>query len=319
MPDEATEPGVWTTPLDRQRRRRLRLAGLIVGALLVAAAVIVLATRSNDLRRALDALASPSPAALAALALSVVGSTVLTAIVLLVLIRRHGRVRFVEMMRLVCASTLGNFLPLQPGLAGRVAYHHLVNRIAVRHSVLSIVEASIVSAVAVGLLLASLWITRAGPLSPQSGVVAMPWWTVTLAGLLALPLLPWPKWRPFAVALLARWADLLLWALRSWACFLLVGVEISPHEALAFACVAMSANLVPFIGNGLGVREWAIGLLATPLAGIPVEAGLAAELVGRAAEIVFFVPAGLMAGRGITRTLHSVLTTQRAEARRAAT
>ncbi|MBX3354334.1 MAG: hypothetical protein KF724_01395 [Phycisphaeraceae bacterium] len=299
------DPGVWATPVDRSIRKKLRLAGAITGGLLVLAAFAVVLTRGNEFGRALSALASPSPAALGALLAAVVGTTMLTTIAMLVLIRRFGRVEFGEMFRLVCASTLGNFLPLQPGLAGRVAYHHLVNRIKVQQSVLSIAEATMVSLTAVVMLAGSLWLVHRQ--MRFTGSEAHAWWLPLLAGLLALPLLPWPSLRPFAFALLARWLDLLLWALRAWACFALVGQEISPSTALAFACVAMLANLVPFIGNGLGIREWAVGLLATPLAGVSVEAGLAAELVGRAAELIFFVPAGLVASRGIIRRLRSAL------------
>lgn len=307
---------VWASPIHRTRRRRLKFAGTIAGALLILAAVVVVVTRSGELHRALAALAAPSPLALAALAVAIVGSTLLTTLVLLVLIRRFGHVRFGEMLRLVCASTLGNFLPLQPGLAGRVAYHHLVNRIPVKSSVLSIAEATLVSAVATALLVLSIWLVHRGvpPVVADAGASSAPppaplpaWWLPTLAGLIALPLLPWPKLRPFALALAARWLDLLLWALRAWACFALVGADITPRDALAFACVALAANMVPFIGNGLGVREWAVGLLATPLAGVPVEAGLAAELVGRAAELLFFVPAGLASARGIMRRLRTAL------------
>jgi len=296
--------GIWKPPVDRHRRRQLRIVGTVVGGVLIVAAVVLILMRGSELSTALAALSSPSPTALAALFGAVIASTLLSTVVLLVLIRRFGFVGFSEMLRLVCASTLGNFLPLQPGLVGRVAYHHMVNRIPVQRTVLSIMEATLVSACAVALLLASLWLVARGVpgLAPATSD-AHAWWLPTLAGLVALPLLPWPQLRPFALALLARWIELLVWALRAWACFALVGQEISPRAALAFACVAMSANMVPFIGNGLGVREWAVGLLATPLAGVTVEAGLAAELVGRAAELIFFVPAGLASAQGIMRRL----------------
>lgn len=294
--------GIWKPPVDRHQRRNLRFVGTIFGVVLVLAAIVLIATRGNEFSRAVGALARPSPMAIAALFGAIIASTGLSTIVLLVLIRRFGRVGFSEMLRLVCASTLGNFLPLQPGLAGRVAYHHLVNRIPVQRSVLSILEATTVSAFAVALLIGSLWITQRGiPGVPLAAGEEHAWWLPMLAGLMALPLLPWPQLRPFAIALMARWIELLLWALRAWACFALVGQEISPRAALAFGCVAVSANLVPFIGNGLGVREWAVGLLATRLAGVTVEAGLAAELVGRAAEMLFFVPAGLISAKGIMR------------------
>lgn len=301
MTERRVDPrGVWATPLDRSKRRLLRQIGTLAGIALIAAAIIVLAMRGDEIPRALAALRSPSPPALAALFGSLVGSTLLSTLVLRVLIQRFGQVGFREMLELVCASTLGNFVPLQPGLAGRVAYHHMVNRIPVTKTVLSLAEASVASAVAVGMLVGALW-------AQSKWGENLPWWAPTLAGVIALPLLGNARLRPFAWALLARWVEVLLWALRAWACFELIGESVSPRAALAFGCVAVSSNLVPFIGNGLGVREWAVGLLATPLAGIPLQSGLAAELVGRAAELLFFVPAGLFAGRGIMRRLRLAL------------
>ncbi len=51
--------------------------------------------------------------------------------------------------------------------------------------------------------------------------------------------------------------------------------------------------LVPTGGNGLGVREWAIGLAAPLLTDYQIELGLTADLVNRAAELVVIVVAGL--------------------------
>lgn len=300
MADSVDPAGVWASPLDRHRRRRWRSIGTLAGITLLVAAVVVLALRGREVPAAFAALRAPSPAAVLALFGTLAASTLLSTIVLRSLIERHGRVGFREMFDLVSSSTLANFVPLQPGLAGRVAYHHLVNRIPVQRTVLSLAEATLASAIAVGFLLAALWLQ-------ERHADRLPWWTPAIAGAASLPLLALRRWRPFGIAFLARWVELLLWGVRSWACFSLVGESISPRAALAFGAVAVSANMVPFIGNGIGIREWAVGLLATPLAGIPLAAGLAAELVGRAAELLFFVPIGLWSGRRSIRRLRRAI------------
>ncbi|MFM8818671.1 MAG: hypothetical protein ACKOHI_12515, partial [Phycisphaerales bacterium] len=50
--------------------------------------------------------------------------------------------------------------------------------------------------------------------------------------------------------------------------------------------------LTPFIGNGLGVREWAVGLAAPLLGGYETDAGLAAQLTGRAVDALMVVAMG---------------------------
>ena len=59
------------------------------------------------------------------------------------------------------------------------------------------------------------------------------------------------------------------------------------------------------MSNGLGLREWAVGLLAPFLAGYSMEQGIAAELVNRAAEVVIVLVAGLAGAGWVTRTWRS--------------
>jgi hypothetical protein len=81
-------------------------------------------------------------------------------------------------------------------------------------------------------------------------------------------------------------------ALQSWAAFRLSGWDIEPLTAVGVAVVAGAANLTPFIGNGLGVREWAVGLAAPLLGGYETDAGLAAQLTGRAVDAAMAVAMG---------------------------
>jgi uncharacterized membrane-anchored protein len=55
------------------------------------------------------------------------------------------------------------------------------------------------------------------------------------------------------------------------------------------------------VGNGLGVREWAVAVAAPVLGGYERDAGLAAELVGRAVDVAVAVPLGLLAAAWLIR------------------
>jgi len=76
---------------------------------------------------------------------------------------------------------------------------------------------------------------------------------------------------------------------------------------VALAIVSQIAMLVPIAGNGLGLREWAIGLTAASLTGLDPQAGLAADLVNRAVEVLVAVPVGLLSARVVSRRLKATL------------
>jgi hypothetical protein len=99
--------------------------------------------------------------------------------------------------------------------------------------------------------------------------------------------------RVWVVAGLIRYLEIMVWAVRYHAAFALLGSPIDANGALAFACVGSVSMLVPFVGNGLGLREWGIGLAAPLLTPYALELGLAAELVNRAAELVVILVLGL--------------------------
>jgi uncharacterized membrane protein YbhN (UPF0104 family) len=110
-----------------------------------------------------------------------------------------------------------------------------------------------------------------------------------------------PAMRAFAVAAALRSVEVLAWTLHSWAAFRLSGWPVAPETALGASLVACAANLVPFVGNGLGVREWAVAVAAPVLGGYERDAGLAAELVGRAVDVAVAVPLGLLAAAWLIR------------------
>ena len=111
------------------------------------------------------------------------------------------------------------------------------------------------------------------------------------------------------------------WTARYMLAFQVTGNPIGVGEALAVAVVAQAAMLIPLAGTGLGVREWAVALLAASLpawyatgggpdgeaaAGMvagTIGAGLAADLVCRAAELLVAVPTGLACTAWLARRI----------------
>lgn len=266
-------------------RRLARLVGLIAGVLLVLAAIVYVAAHGASVREALAALSAPSPAVVIGLLLAVLGNIVLTALLFSVLMSRYGKVGLFEMQALIGATTLLNYLPLRPGLFGRVAYHKLVNEIPIRATA-QVVVISIALSVAVGLYAAAaVYLARSFNLSIIWLYLPLP--MIACAGVLAR------RTRYMAAALFLRSIDVLVWAVRYVLVFRLLDQAIGFDTALALACISMVATMVPFISNGLGLREWAVGL-AAPLLEISIVSPLAltADLVNRAAELVVVAVCG---------------------------
>lgn len=203
-----------------------------------------------------------------------------------------------EMTRLIGAAWLANYLPARPGFFGRLAYHKAVNDISVTRALAAMFGAIACGGVAVGLTLAiTVWLPgRAWGLAVPAVVLC------ALAGVLWR----WGLWGRCVLALGMRYVDVLVWMGRYFAAFALVGRPLSATEAAAMAAVSQVAMLVPFVGNGLGVREWAIRLAAPALpvwlAGADALTGptaLSADLLNRAGEIIAAIPVGLVCGAGI--------------------
>ena len=272
-----------TSPLDRTQRKVLRRIGTVASVVLVVGAVAAIARNQAIVDSLSRALASPRWDALAVLAATVVAQQVLTSTTFWMLMRRHGPVGWGEMNALIASSTLANYIPLQAGSIGRLAYHKVVHGIPVKKSLVVILVAmGLVAMSLVALVVVGLWVSRAGA----------SWWWVAVAPLAWVPLLAGPATRIVGACLMLRTVELLVIALQSWAAFRLSGWDIEPMTAVGVAVVAAVANLTPFIGNGLGVREWAVGLAAPLLGGYETDAGLAAQLTGRAVDAVMAIAMG---------------------------
>jgi uncharacterized membrane protein YbhN (UPF0104 family) len=289
-------PITWIQDPER-RRTLLRVVGLFVGLGFFAAAIHFAMGEKEEFGKAIEALRDPPPIAVALVLASVFVGAVLSAVLFHILMRRFGKVPFWEMQALIAASAFANYLPLKPGFVGRVAYHRLRHGIRAAHTLRTILEAIALSGTVASLFLVSLVSLRA--LAARGVTVAgheiQGEWALVAPSVLALAMF-WPKTRSLSQALLVRQAELALWTLRYWAVFQLVGAPIDLETAIVLASVSVIATLLPVVSNGLGIREWVIGLLAPMISHQPVSTSQAivAELVHRAAEIAVMAPFGIV-------------------------
>jgi uncharacterized membrane protein YbhN (UPF0104 family) len=296
MPSESSEPGEPHTDRDRGAARilairqwfaRARPIGAVIGLLLLAAAAFVVVRERGSLAEAIEATRTASIGIVALMAGTMLASVLLTGTVFWLLTRRFGPVGAVEMQALMAATALANYLPLRPGLVGRVLFHRQRHGIRPVDSIRTIVEAMALSAFVLLLLVPSMLAVHAAELPPALGVGLPLVVGVTL-------LLARERWRGLAPAFLLRFVETLLTALRYDLAFRLTGAAIPWHASVAVACVSMIATMVPFVSNGIGLREWAVGLLAPLLVGATLERGLAAELINRLIEVAVIAPCGLI-------------------------
>lgn len=277
------------------RKGWVQALGVTLGLGLFAAAVVFILSAGDELEEAMASLRRPSPLLLSLLGLCVVGNLVLTATLFRLLLSRWGRVRFKEMHAIIAATTLLNYLPMRPGLYGRIAYHKHVHGIPIVRAAQTVIESLVLGAVVAG------WFFLAIALDRFAGV------SLWVTGTLPVPVLAAGaikrSWRLWALAGLVRYLDVLLWVGRYALAFALVGKPIPAAVAGVLACVSMLATLVPFLSNGLGVREWAIGFV-TPIIdpGQLLGVAVTADLVNRAVEVLVILAAGALGMTYLTGT-----------------
>ncbi len=293
--------------------RALRIAGFLVGVALLAAATAAVIARRDSLQAAW-ASAQAAPALLIALALVLpLASLVLTSGTQWLLIERYGKVPATEMLALTASSWLLNFLPLWPGMFGRLAYLKAIRGIALRDSATTVVWANVLSIVGTLGLLATLGVLASVFRGDDPGLMLGAFAPVpALLGLAAYARLKRPPADPEVWRLIAavglRVLDLHVWAGRYAVALAIIGMPVGWGGALALACIAAAATAVPLSPGGLGVREWVVGLVAPLLpaaltlqTGLGVHAGLSADLLNRAVEVALAVPLGLIASFWLAR------------------
>ncbi len=293
--------------------RRARVIGFVIGLALVGAAGWVIVARREAVSGSWDSIRGASWVSLGIAGVLPVVSVGLSAATFWILTTRYGRVGRVEMFALIGSAWLLNYLPLWPGMIGRLTYHTRVNGIAVRDSAKAILWANALN------LLAALGLAGcvavgamffAGGDARFAALTVTPVVVLAIAGVYAHRAKPAPDpevWRLLA-ALSIRLVELHVHAARSFVCFGLVGAPIAWGGALAIASATGLASAVNVAPNGLGVREWVVGLVAPALpAGLSLRGdlrlaqGLSADLVNRAIEAMVAVPLGLLCAAWLAR------------------
>ena len=275
-------------------RRWFRPAGWTIGCALLASAVVVALRSLPEAMEVLGGIERPDPIRILLLPVLILANLLLTAELFHLLGRRFVRITRLEDLAVVAGLTLANYLPFRPGVFMRVGYFRGRHGLPVASTVRILGEAYGITGASV-LLLLLLLCTLGG----VTGGLVLAWGAAFLVPAVLLLL---PKSRLHARAGLVRMLESFLWAVRLHLAFALVGQPIDFTVATAVAVAGMASQMVPFVGNGIGLREWATGLLAGLLAGTPLGIALAAELLVRAAELLVLVPAGILSavwlGRG---------------------
>lgn len=311
--DTSPTPETQSTPLTSVGVRRSRLLGFLIGLGLLCAAGAALLLHRDALSSAIDALRSASPGMFALALAGPLVSVALASVTFWVLTTRYGAVGRGEMFALIGSAWLMNYLPLWPGMIGRLAYHKSVNGIAVRDSAKAIIWANLLNLIAAMCLLGMVVVGLAIFGAEHIGLAALamaPAPLLLAAGAYARIKRPEPDpevWR-ILVALGVRVVELHVHALRTFVCFSLVGAPIGWGGALAIASVSGLAGAINIAPNGLGVREWVVGLVAPALpvsltlrGDLRLTQGLSADLVNRAAEVVVAIPVGLTCAAWLAR------------------
>lgn len=292
------DPGV---PGTEKRTKRVRaIVGFALGVLLLTAAVWAVLRQGGTLGPVWAALRAAPFGVLVGVLVLPVFSTIATAGAFRALTSRYRDVPIGEMTALIATSGLLNYLPLRPGMFGRIAYHRAVHGIAVRDSIRVVLEAMAVSAVALAALLTCAWVSTRAP-------GAWIWLGLPLAGAAALgAACRGTETGRWARALAWRYADMAAWASRYALAFAAIGGPLGLIDTMILTIASQAAMTIPISGNGLGVREWAVGVVAALLG--PAEDGvltraLTAELVNRAAEVAVLAPLGLACSAWVGRKL----------------
>lgn len=280
-------------PTDTPRRPSARSwIAFTLGLLLLIAAAVYVLKDSADVPELLNRLKSAEPWVIALILLSPLLNLIAVTFCLHALQSRFGRVTLGEMFDLISSAWLLNYLPMRPGLIGRIGYHKKVNNIRVRDSVESAVWSVALAIIANAALLAAALIIPGdtGHWYDQGLLIAS---APTLVFFIIALLVPRSS-RLLAQALGWRSLDVLVWYIRYAIAFELLELDLTPAMIAFISAVSQGATLVPFTGSGVGFREWGVGLSAKA-AGHAMSAAILADLVNRAAETIIVIPVGLIA------------------------
>lgn len=299
-PEDAPRRSWW-------RSASARRAGLVLGVALIGLALWRVSRDPSAWQRLADALHQPWH--VAAVAACVVANLALAGWLFHRLYKPVASVGLGEMEVLIASSSLLNYLPAKAGLAGRALYHRAIHGVPLSVSVRLILLSAVGTVITSGALAAALLVLRS-----TQAVAA---WIG--GGALVLWVLPrafgaGPMLRAFLESVAIRQLDLGVWCLRYLIVFAAIGIEIDLRHAGMAAASAMLIGLVPFLANGMGLREWAVALLGgVALPGGAVawteDAGLSADLLNRAIDLAVVVPLGTVATSWALRRLNAAVRT----------
>ena len=275
-----------------RKSRWLRMLGALFSVACLAGAVVIALREHDAMTAAVHSLRAASMVEIALLLVSVAIGIALTASLFTILVRRFAEVAYSEMLALIAATSLANMLPLKPGFVARVAWHKARHGIRARDSLRTILEAIALSAMVAGSMLAAVAFLRAMSLPVGFAIVAPACFAVAAVA---------PSAQIFVRAVLVRHAEFALAVFRYHIALTLVGADASLETSIVLACASAVATLVPFISNGLGVREWVTALLLPALSSGTFAAGVAPVLARRVAELAITLPAGLLASAWLSR------------------
>lgn len=220
------------------------------------------------------------------------GNHVSVALCLQALQSRHGKVGLIEMYVLVGSAWLFNYMPMRPGLIGRIGYHKSINNIRLRDSLESSVWSGILAGIANGLMLPIAFVMMMVPEENAGWSLLLPFVPVVVAFVVSM-LLSGPKKKLIVLALAYRQLDVIVWLGRYWLAFEVLGLDVSIGDIAVISAVSQLASLMPLTGSGIGFREWAVGLMASA-GGHAMGTAMAGDLINRAAETLVVVPVGLI-------------------------
>lgn len=303
LPDATPDP-----PPPTRGRRLLRYLGFAMAIGLLAGSIYY-ATSEGDF----SALRDAQPRWVAALLAAMLLSAVLVNGLLFWLVNRpyadvDRPVKLKDMHALIAASALLNYTPIKAGLLGRVAYLKKQHGVGYKASLL-------IHAMIAGAMLAAYLAVVA--VTAWRGKLDLIWWLALLASMpLAaaigaalvqrmLPRRDEPADEAASAALRHPWpwtfGHLLLWIAVAMANVFITGARwffvgqimdkpLPPHDALLMSVLHNLTSALP--ANGMGAREWLIGIL---FGGDAPADFVALAVVDRAAEATIIVPAGLLA------------------------
>jgi len=276
-----------------------------LGVVLLVAAAYAVARSGADLRGPLETLGAAPLWLKALVVVSPLANLVCVMMCFHALQNRFGRVTVVEMGELIGSAWLLNHLPMRPGLIGRIGYHKRVHGIRVRDSVGTTVWSAALAAasnlVLVGVALAMPGSRDAAPWAWAGIPIA---WVSAPSALLLTAGVCMPRGNARLIVLAFAWRslDVVAWYLRYGLAFSILGIGLSAPAIALISGVSQLVSLIPFTVSGIGFREWGVGLSAD-LGGSATSAGIAADLLNRAAETVVVVPIGLWCSWRLSRRM----------------